>query len=156
MNSTVAEPSQADLQRYFAVEANNRAWDLAVKERSRAEDDEMLNAAHAAAWHWRAVGSEVNWMRATMLLAEVHALLGLGETALRYAREMHSYFATYECPDWELAFAESILAHAAATAGDLALHRSAYRVAEVAVKSIADPDERRLVEETFHRVPAPE
>jgi hypothetical protein len=31
----------------------------------------MLDAAHASAWHWAKVGSELNRMRATLLLAEV-------------------------------------------------------------------------------------
>jgi hypothetical protein len=55
-----------------------------VQTRSAAEDQEMLNAAHASAWHWAGVGTELNRMRATMLLAEVHALLGLGQSALAY------------------------------------------------------------------------
>jgi hypothetical protein len=64
--------------RRFAAAGNNRAWDLSVQSRNPAEDHEMLNAAHASAWHWTTVGSELHRMRATMLLAEVHALLGSG------------------------------------------------------------------------------
>jgi hypothetical protein len=37
--------------RWFAVEGNNRAWDLAAKaSRTPAEDSEMLLAAYAAAY----------------------------------------------------------------------------------------------------------
>jgi hypothetical protein len=46
-------PSAEELtrwHRWFAVESNNRAWQLADQtERTAADDDEMLNAAHAAA-----------------------------------------------------------------------------------------------------------
>ena len=35
--------------RYFAMECNNRAWQLAVQSRTHEENLEMLNAAHAAA-----------------------------------------------------------------------------------------------------------
>jgi hypothetical protein len=38
--------------RRFAAASNNRAWELSVQSRSTAEDQEMLNAAHASAWHW--------------------------------------------------------------------------------------------------------
>jgi hypothetical protein len=31
---------------------------LSVQSRSTAEDQEMLNAAHASAWHWGQVGTE--------------------------------------------------------------------------------------------------
>jgi hypothetical protein len=33
-----------------------------------------------------------SWLRATMLLAEVHALLGLGHSAMAYAEVMRTYF----------------------------------------------------------------
>lgn len=155
MDNSVQEQEGADLERYFAVEANNRAWALSVRPRDADEDEEMLHAAHAAAWHWKSVGSEINWMRALMLLAEVHALLGHGELALAYARRMHDYFTSRQSPDWEIAFAESVLAHAAGVAGDKTLHRSAYGNALRAIDAIVDPEERRLVEETFRQVPAP-
>jgi hypothetical protein len=50
------QPSPEDLarwHRWFAIECNNGAWPLAdLARRTDAEQDEMLNAAHAAAWHW--------------------------------------------------------------------------------------------------------
>ncbi len=41
----------------FAIEANNRAWDLAIVPRTPTEDREMLDAAHSSAWHWSAIGT---------------------------------------------------------------------------------------------------
>jgi hypothetical protein len=38
--------------RRFAAAANNGAWDLSVQPRDAAEDQDMLSAAHASAWHW--------------------------------------------------------------------------------------------------------
>ena len=50
--------------RWFAVESNNRAWRLSeAASRSDAEDNEMLNAAHAAAFHWSKVGTEIHAAR---------------------------------------------------------------------------------------------
>jgi len=71
------QPTDSDLQDWhkrFAAQANNRAWELSIIERTAEQDREMLDAAHASAWHWSAVGTELNRMRATMLLAEVHLL----------------------------------------------------------------------------------
>jgi hypothetical protein len=116
----------------------------------------MLDAAHTSAWHWAKVGTEQNRMRATMLLAEVHALAGHGATALGFAKEMHDYFTRRdETPEWELAFAHTILAHAAHAAGDAALHRSAYRDATEAIARVPGDEDRRIVLETFDHVPHP-
>lgn len=152
-------PDASDLQgwhKQFAAAANNRAWDLAVLTRTPAQDQEMLDAAHASAWHWRAVGTVQHRMRATMLLAEVHALLGHGKSAMRHAQEMQTYFLSdKQTPDWELAFTHAIYAHAAYAAGEHELHRQAYADAAAAMKAIADDEDRSLVAQTFDQVPQP-
>ncbi|MFP6649298.1 MAG: hypothetical protein VB817_07545, partial [Pirellulaceae bacterium] len=91
MPNVPTENSVEAWHRYFAVEFNNRGWDLSVKERDPGQDEEMLHAAHASTFHWAAIGTELNRMRASMLLAEVHALLGHGETALAYASTMRDF-----------------------------------------------------------------
>lgn len=145
----------ADWHRYFAALCNNRAWELAVKQRTAEEDAEMLDLAHASALHWGAVGNELNRMRAKTLLAEVHALLGFGGSALALAEEMRSYFLARETEDWEIAYAHVIHAHAAAAAGDRASHATSYAAAQAAVAAIGDEEDRRVVLETFERVPRP-
>jgi hypothetical protein len=48
-------------QRRLAGQANNRAWSLSEQaSRSAAEDEEMLNAAHAAMYFWSIVGNANN------------------------------------------------------------------------------------------------
>jgi len=152
-------PDNSDLaawHRYFAVEANNRAWQLSVEDRDLAKDREMLDAAHTSALHWAVVGTELNHMRAKMLLAEVHALLGHGATAFAYAREMRKYFlGKADTPDWEIAFAHAVYAHAAHAAGELAQHRAAYQEAAAAVATVADQEDRATVLKTFRQVAAP-
>jgi len=141
--------------RYFAIECNNRAWALAVQDRTPSEDEEMLNIAHAAAFHWQIAGEELNHMRAKMLLAEVHALLGYGKSALAYADGIRTYFLNRETPDWEVAFTHAIYAHAASAAEDVDAHGKAYSEAERAIELIADEADREIVLETFNRVPVP-
>jgi hypothetical protein len=152
-------PDQPDLalwHRYFAIECNNRAWDLSVRMRGPAEDEDMLNAAHAAAFHWRIAGNELNHMRAKMLLAEVHASVGLGKSALAYANDVCRYFLSRETPDWEIAFTHVVQAHAAYAAGDGALHRSAYAESVRAIAAVEDEEERAIVEKSFAQVPRPD
>jgi len=142
--------------RYFAIENNNRAWDLAAKAgRSADEAMEMLNAAHAAALHWSVVGTELNHMRARTLLAEVHALMGFGDSALALADQVRGYFLRRETNDWEVAFVHAIHAHAAAVAGASDLHVSSYAAARSAIDAIADEEDRRIVMQTFEQVPPP-
>ena len=151
-------PADADPQgwhRYFAMEANNRAWALAAATRDAALDAEMLDAAHASAWHWAAVGTELHRMRATMLLAEVHALVGDGLKALDYAEAMRAHFLAHDTPDWELAFTHTIYAHAAHCAGEDDAHRAAWHAAVAAIEAIADDEDRQIVMKTFALVPAP-
>jgi hypothetical protein len=152
-----ASEAEAAAHRRMAMASNTRAWDLSVREAARTpgEDLEMLDAAHASAWHWGQVGTELNRMRATMLLAEVHALLEDGPRALAYAREMRAYFLGRESPDWEIAFTHAVTAHAAAKAGDRELHRAAHASAQTAIAAIADEEERGIVAKTFAHVPPP-
>jgi hypothetical protein len=142
--------------RFYASTANNRAWELAESQADARNDGELLNAAHASAWHWQAVGTELNHMRAKMLLAQVYALIGRGEIALRYADEMKTYFlAQSETPDWELAFVHTIHARAAWAAGDRQQHARSYAAATAALGAIADEEDRAIVQRTYAQVPIP-
>jgi hypothetical protein len=141
--------------KHIAISCNNRAWDLSTETRTTAQDREMLDVAHTSAWHWARVGTELNRMRATMLLAEVHALLGMGPSAMTLAEEMRSYFTSRETPDWELAFVHAIYAHAAHAAGRLEEHCEAYGKAVVALEAITNEEERKVFLKTFRLVPEP-
>lgn len=115
----------------------------------------MLNAAHASAWHWSVVGSELHHMRAKMLLARVHALLGHASTAWTFASEVRDYFVAHGAPAWELAFAHAIYAHAAHISGNRAAHEAAYKEALAAAAEISEQADREVFRETFSLIPAP-
>ena len=115
----------------------------------------MLNTAHASAWHWTKVGTELNRMRAVMLLAEVHALLGFGQSALTYAEEMRTYFLGVQSPDWEVAFVHAVHAHAASAAGETEQHRTSYGLAVAALEAVSNEKERSIVASTLSHVPTP-
>jgi len=144
----------AQWHRRFAADCNNRAWGLSeAATRTPSEDDEMLDAAHASALHWRRIGTELNVARAEMLLGHVHALLGHGDLALRHAGASFAYFIARDCPDWERAFAHAVLANAAAAAGNVDLHRRHYAVAKEIGAALSNAEERRIFEATFRRIP---
>src|SRR5258707_521842 len=77
----------AQAHRWFAIEFNNRAWDL-VEQSSRSAEEtvEMIHAAHAAAIHWQAVGTKLHAQRAENLLATAYLQAGHSEPALFHAQ----------------------------------------------------------------------
>jgi hypothetical protein len=62
--------------RFFGASANNTAWTLAELPAAEVSHRDLLNAAHAAAWHWQHAGSELNRMRALMDVAWVGLAAG--------------------------------------------------------------------------------
>lgn len=142
--------------RWFAASANNAAWVMAERADGEFDPFELLNAAHAAAWHWQQTGTELNRMRARMLLAQAHAQCGLGVTALRWAEDMRTYFlGKPDTPDWEIAFAHVVHARAAWAAASRDAHAASCREALRAIAAIVDPEDRRIVEAVFRFVPPP-
>jgi hypothetical protein len=156
MRKSPEDTDPSSWHRFFAIENNNRAWELAGKaSRTTEQSLEMLNTAHAAAVHWNSVGTDLNRMRAKSLLSEVHALLGFGESALTLSSKVKAYFLARETEDWELAFVHTIHAHAAATAGVVDQHLDSYQTAQQAIRDLSDEEDRKVVLLTFRQVPQP-
>jgi hypothetical protein len=143
--------------RFFGASANNTAWDLTELPSGEFDALDLLDSAHAAAWHWQHVGNELNRMRALMLLALAHAKTGLGASAFAYAEKMRSYFLYAEgTSDWEIAFVHVVHAHASWTAGEKEIHARSYSQAAQATAGVADDNERGMVQRVFRHVPEPE
>ena len=115
----------------------------------------MLNAAHASVFHWSQIGTDLHHARGAMLLGHVHATLGMGDTATRYARQCLEYFTPRDTPDWEIAFVHAIMAHAAFAAGDTEQHRTYHASAKKLGDAIADPEDRNIFLKTFNHIPEP-
>ena len=142
--------------RWHAIECNNLAWKLSGQpERTPMQDEEMLNAAHAAAFHWAMVGTALNQARAKMLLGHVYAAVGRGQGALVYAQQSFDCLAAHEPPDWEVAFAHAVLAHAAFAAGENGLHQQHYATAKELGLAIADTEDKDIFFNTFDLIPRP-
>ena len=105
------QPADEDLKkwhRHFAVAANNRAWALTEQSELAAEErSELLDAAHAAAHHWRAIGTPAQLAQSNLLLGRAHALLGHGAQAMQYATAALEAIQASDAAPWELAFARS-------------------------------------------------
>jgi hypothetical protein len=155
MSTSPSEDEINRWHRYFAVECNNRAWDLAARDRSPDEDREMLDAAHAATWHWSKVGTELNAVRADMLLAHVHAFVGSPALAMHHAKRCHAYFLAHPAPPWEMALTHLVMAQAAHAVGDAATYSREYGLMQAAISRIEHGEDRDLVLQSVARIPAP-
>ena len=146
----------AKWDRWFGVEMNNRAWTLAEQpELGELDREELLNAAHAAALHWGRVGTALNHARIEMLLGQVYARLGDGPTAMRHAQRSFDYVTTHESPDWEIAFAHTVLANAAHAANHAELHARHHGEAKRLGDLLPSAEDKEIFQRTFLLVPCP-
>jgi DNA-binding transcriptional MerR regulator len=134
----------------------NRTWDLlSVESRTPAQDDELVDTAHASAWHWRQVGTTANIVRAHGMCSRVYAVLGRGEAAVHHARRANEVLAAGGdgIEDWDAAAAAEAMARALAVSGDLAGAADWKRRAAVALEAVADPEDRTVVEGDLATLP---
>src|SRR2546426_9452326 len=72
-------------QRKLAVGLFNEVWRLLEKNRSPAEDERMIHAAHASRFHWGEVGTAVNRAIGDWQISHGYAILGRPEPATYHA-----------------------------------------------------------------------
>jgi len=156
--STPPKPPAIDpeTRRALAVGLFNRTWELLeTSDRTAAQDDEMIHAAHASRYHWGEVGEPFHLARGEWQCARVYSTLGRGEPALWHANRCLAILQANEggIEDWDLPAAYEGLARASAVAGDRAGREAWIARATAALASIADPEDRRIVEADLATVP---
>jgi hypothetical protein len=139
-------PLEPERQRQLAKDLFNHVWTLLEKERTPAEDAEMIHAAHASCYHWSVVGAPVNGVRGEWQCSRVYAVLGLAEPALWHGRRSLDLCDEHGIGDFDLAYAYEALARAHRVAEQLPEAEAYERLAIEAGARIADPDDR----EHFH------
>src|SRR4051794_15481163 len=143
-------------ERQLAVDLFNGVWRLMeTEDRTPAQDDRMLHMAHASRHHWEQAGTAVNLARGEWLCSRVYAVLGRPEPARHHARRVLEICEENGIVDWDLAFAHEALARAAAVAGDRAAKERHLADARRAADDIADPEDRRHLEDDLATIPGP-
>lgn len=113
------EPITDKVHRTLAVSLFNSTWDLIDKEvRSSAEDDTMINGAHASLYHWSKVGGPQHLAVGHWQVSHVYTLLRHGQSALYHASRCLDICNTHNIADWRLAFAYEAMARAYAALND--------------------------------------
>ena len=144
--------------RRLGVELYNGTWELIERQdRTTDEDDEMLDRAHASAYHWRhaAGATAANRARSQWLCSRVHALTGQPEGALHHARRCLALVEEHgdEMEDWDLAAAHEALARAHLAAGDPAEARRHFELARAGTETIANEHDRKHIDADLDALP---
>jgi len=133
-------------ERRLAAQLFNLVWTLLERsDRTQAEDDEMLHAAHASRHHWGQVGEPVHWARGEWQCSRVYAVLRRGEPALHHARRCLELAETNDLGAFDIgcgheAFARAYLVTGAADAA--ATHAAEGRTA---ADSIIEDEDREIL-----------
>lgn len=155
---TPPPPPELDPVTHRALAAGlfNRTWDLLeVEDRTPRQDAEMIDTAHASAWHWRQVGNAANEARGHWMLARVYSVLGHGQEALWHATRANEVLEAGGdgIEDWDAAAAAEAMARALVATGDLAAAAEWKARAQRLLAGVADPDDRGVVEGDLATLP---
>ena len=145
--SAIRRQAAEQMQETFASALNAVTWALLRKpDRTPAENEKMLCAAFASAYHYLETGTAVEQQQAEWLISRVYSVLGNGAEALRHANRCMELTEQYsdDLADYDRAFALEAVARANDVAG-LADEAAAFRQrAEEAGQAIADEQSRKV------------
>lgn len=139
----------------LSVECFNETWQLLVKrDRSPAENRLMREMAHASLFHWlrREDCTDLNLSVGLWQVSRVHAVLGDGGFAEKYARECIELSEASALPPFYRAYAQEAAARAARVAGNEASCSSHLEVALGLAQTVSDTKARKLLEDDLREL----
>jgi tetratricopeptide (TPR) repeat protein len=141
-------------ERQVAAALFNRVWWLLdATSRSQEQEDELVHAVHASAYHWLRIGTAQNRARGEWQCSHVYAVVGRPEPALHHARRCLAICEANGIGNFDLGFAYEALARAHAIAGD---HDEAMRwvaAARDAADDVAEDEDRELLLSDLATIP---
>ena len=138
------------MQETFATALNAVTWALLRKpDRTSEENEKMLYAAFASAYHHAETGTTVDHQRAEWLIARVYAVLGNGPEALRHAQRCKDLTDKYsdDMADYDRAFAFEALARAHVVGGQPDEAAQYRKLGDEGGKAIADEQSRKVFQD---------
>lgn len=150
-----ADPVNQRLHRKIGADLFNFTWSLLDrKRRTKDEDAEMLNAAHASLYHWSQAGTPRNRAIGEWQVSRVYSVLGRSEPAIHHARRALQIARRGGLGAFHLAYGYEALARAA-NAAERPRDRNRYiREARRIGKTIRDTDDRRMLFEDLATIPS--
>lgn len=148
------EEEQRQIHQQFAVEFFNDAWRLMETEnRTRAENDLMLHAAHASLYHWSLIGQPINRVRGEWQISRVYSILHRAEPALYHARRCLEICKAEGIEDFDLAYAYEAVARALAIGNKIAESAFYAEKARQAGEQIQEAEVREQFFEDLRKIP---
>lgn len=134
-------------ERRLAAALFNRVWTLLDKpDRSAADDDEMIHAAHASRHHWGTAGEPVHWARGEWQCSRVYAVLGRSEPALYHAERCLTLTAQYGLGPFDAGAAHEAIARSYRVAGDAAGTAEHVALARAESARITDAEDQAILD----------
>ena len=129
--------------REFAVELFNHTWDLMDKtDRTPAETDGMIHAAHASRYHWGIAGEAIHWQRGEWQVSRVYAAAGHPHACLYHAQRCMALTEEHGIGDFDLAFAHEALARAYSLLKEIDLMNKHLKLGKDATEKIKDEGDK--------------
>lgn len=129
----------------------NQSWDLLLKEdRSKEDEDVLINMVHASLFHWRQLNQPVNILRGEWMIAHVYTLLKQKEAALYHAKNTMEWSDKAKAEDWDLAYAYEAMARAYALNGDKDGFAKFHELAATAGREIKEEGDRKQFDADFN------
>lgn len=144
----------AEEHRTRGIEIFNDTWRyIDMPDRSAEDDETMIRAAYASAYHWSLAARRTiaNSARSEWQLSRVHVLAGRGETALHHAKRCMAACVEGGLVDFDLGYAHEATARALALLGRI----DEARVELDAARSteVVDPQDREIYEADLQAEP---
>ena len=144
----------AEVHRRLAVELFNFVWTLLEKpDRTRADEDTMVHAAHASRYHWGEAGTAVNLARGEWQVSRVYAELRRADAAVYHARRSLETCEQNGIGDFDLAFGYEAVARALALTGHTGDRDRYLELAARAGAAIREDEDRELFFSDLATVP---
>lgn len=143
-------PLDPNVHREQGVALFNGVWEmLDMPDRTPAQDDQMVHAAHASRWHWSQagpLGGDQQLAIGEWQCSRVYSVLGRGEPAVHHARACLEICEQAGLGDWVIAAAYEALARAWAVAGDAGEAHAWMERARTATAAIGEAEDREVIE----------
>jgi hypothetical protein len=146
--------TKEEYHKKFAVELFNLVWTLLGKEdRTKSDDDKMINAAYASLYHWSVVGKAINSQRGHWMVSRVYSVLARPEPALYHAQKCMELTQQHNFVDFDLAFAYEAMARAYAANRNRAECQKYVKLALEAGEKIKGEEDRKYFFSDFEKGP---
>jgi hypothetical protein len=140
---TQEKNSEKEIQTKFAKNLFNLTWSfLDKKDRTKEDNDKMINAAHASHYHWMEIGTPLEFERGEWQISRVYSVLNMPESALYHAKRCLEVCQVNKYGDFDIAFAYEGMARANAVAGNKTECKKYIELAKKAGEQISSKEDR--------------